>query len=113
MALKVFDAKSLAEIDDGRIGAALQAELDKAREDCRDRPVLKKGRKVKLELTLTPVADDHGDLDGIKVTFKVASAMPARERQDFSVGVKHDGRMFYSEHSTDNVNQRTLDAMDE
>lgn len=109
MALKEFTAQSITEIDDGRIAEAIQIELNKAREDCQDRPLVRKARKVNLQILLTPSPDDHGDVEGLKIGFKVNSVMPPKESREISVGFQGINRMIWNDMAPDNVNQRTID----
>lgn len=113
MAIKRLTALSLTDIDNGRLAEAIQQKINMVARDCMDRPAVKKPRKITVEIEFNPITDVDGDLDTIKSRFRIKHAMPATESRDISLGVKQDGSMFYSEHSTDNVNQRTLDAMDE
>lgn len=109
MAIKQFTAQSITEIEDGRIAEAIQQEMNKALEDCRDRPLVKKPRTINLKILMTPAPDDRGDVEGLKIGFKINSVMPPKESRELSVGLKHDGRMFWNDMAPDNHNQRTID----
>jgi hypothetical protein len=109
MAIREFNIADLTEIDNGRIGEALKLEMKKVIEDCRDRPTLDKPRKIKLEMSIEPTCDPKTfDVDGIKLAFKVSSTMPTKERTNLDLGVKKDGRLFFSEHSPTNFDQTTV-----
>ncbi len=113
MALKTFDLGQLAEIDGGRIAAALELEMKQAIHDCRDRPTESAARKVVLQVELKPtVYDGTGDLETINMTFQCKHTIPTRKSRSYNVGVKKNGSLVYSEYAPDNVHQRTLDEME-
>lgn len=113
MALKQFDLGQLADIDGGRIAAAVELEMKKAIEDCRDRPTEERARKVTLEVSLVPtVYDGTGDLETINMTFQCKHTIPTRKSRSYNVGVQKSGKLVYSEYAPDNVHQRTIDEME-
>jgi len=73
--MELLRTATLGEVRDGILAHQLDAELVKIHADCVDRPGLQKARKVKLEITFTPVGDDP--LDGVDVEFVVQSSLPA------------------------------------
>ena len=109
MAIKEFVISDLSDIDNGRIAEALKMKMKRVLDDCRDRPNLDKSRKIKLQVEVTPTADPKTfALDGINLSFRINSTYPNRERIDLNLGCKADGRLFYSEHSPGNFDQKTV-----
>lgn len=74
---------TIAEIDGGAIIIAFDNDLAAAIKDCNDRPALSKPRKVMLEVILEPVADSRGDLDVVRIGFRIKSTGPVRESRDY------------------------------
>ncbi|TAL43982.1 MAG: hypothetical protein EPN91_05295 [Salinibacterium sp.] len=107
MALERFKAASIATLDGGRIGVALDQAFARAREDCIDRPGVEKGRTVTLEIVITPVCDEKG-LDSCTVEFSVKERMPARESKVYSMRATPSDLLF-NELSADDINQVTID----
>lgn len=109
MAIREFVISDLSEIDNGRISEALKLELKRVLDDCRDRPTLDKSRKIKLQIEVSPTADPKTySLDGVNLSFRINSTFPNRERLDLNLGCKADGRLYYSEHSPGNFDQKTV-----
>lgn len=108
MAIKEFDIAALGEFDGGRIAEAVNQEIRRVINDCKDRPQVEKVRSVTLQFDFEPLMDDQRELDACNLSFQIKSNLPKRESKTYNVGVKKDGRLFFSEHSTDNVNQRTI-----
>lgn len=109
MAIKEFLISDLREIDNGRISEALKLQIKRVIDDCRDRPNLEKARKIKLQIEVIPTADPKtSSLDGIKLSFRINSQYPNMERVDLNLGCKADGRLFFSEHSPENFDQKTV-----
>lgn len=111
MAIKEFNLAALADLDGGRIAEAVNQEIKRVITDCQDRPQVEKARSITLQFDFEPLMDDQRELDGCQLSFQIKSTLPKRESKSFNLGVKKDGRLFFSEHSPDNVNQRTI--MDE
>lgn len=109
MPIKEFIISDLREIDGGRISEALKLQLKRVIEDCRDRPNLDKPRKIKLQIEISPTADPKTfALDGINLSFRLNSTYPNMERVDLNLGCKANGQLFFSEHSPDNFDQKTV-----
>lgn len=108
--IEKFEMKSLATIDGGRINAAFERELKRIREDCIDRPGLKRPRQVQLMVTLSPVMDDNGtDLASCNVQFQIKSSLPKRESKVFNMTADRRGDLLFNELSPEDVRQRTID----
>lgn len=107
--LKRFTLASLADLDGGRIAAALDREVGRCYDDCMDRPALEKPRKVTLEIVLMPEADDSGALASIDTKFKIKpAALPAKESRAYNM-LPQNGELLMNELAPDNARQLTLD----
>lgn len=111
MALEKFELALLPTMDGGRIKEAFEQALRRCEVDMRDRPNLKKDRSVAIVATLTPVADDHGDLLEVVVQFTVKDSIPARDSTVYHMNAARQG-LFFNELSPDDARQLTLDSAD-
>lgn len=110
MTVHELNLASLMEaLDGGRIHEAFMAELRRVATDCEDRPGDDKVRKVSLELQLTPVCDEHGQLDSLSGKFHVTSSVPKRRSKSYSFGFRQGGRLVFNDLSDDNIHQRTIE----
>lgn len=96
-------------LDGGRIHEAFMAELRRVAMDCEDRPGDDKVRKVSLELQLTPVCDEHGQLDSLSGKFHVTSSVPKRRSKSYSFGFRKGGMLVFNDLSDDNIHQQTIE----
>ena len=78
MTMDILRTSSLAKVRDGAVAAKLDAELVRLFSDCEDRPLMKKPRKVTLEITITPDGQT-ADLSEVSVSFNIKSSIPATE----------------------------------
>ena len=108
----------LGKLDSGRIPVAFDQTLNLAISDMRDRPGAKDKRVITLEVSLTPVCDEHGELDTADVDFVIKSKLPARKSKQYSMGLRSkrvgsENRdiLCFNELADDNANQRTLDEL--
>jgi len=108
VAIEKFELASVAKMDMGRIRSAWDREMRLAREDCVDRPALKKARKVILVATLTP--SDGEDAELIDVQFEIDHKLPRRTSRPYQMQVAR-GRMLFNDLSPDDVAQMTLDEV--
>ena len=114
MALQEFQMASLATMDDGRLSAAVEQELQRAVKDCLDRPNEKKPRKVTLVVEVCPgFVDETGDCEEAVLSFALRNSLPARRTRSYSMLAKKNGRLLWNDMSPDNVRQRTLDESSE
>ncbi len=112
MAMHEFSLESLIELDGGRVPVAFNQAVQRLIKDCEDRPNDKAARKALVELSLSPVCDDHGNLDEVKGSFKVKDTVPSRETKEYSFGVRKSSKgpmLVFNDLSDDNVNQKTID----
>lgn len=108
MALQKFNFAALAEIDGGRLRAKFDQLLERIRLDCVDRAALKKARSVKLQVNLTPIADNQGNLTGIDVSFDVEPHEPKSQSPTYNM-IPQRGGIAFNELSPDDARQGTLD----
>ena len=115
MALLKLDFASIADLDGGRVAAALQRELKRAVNDCRDRPNVAKPRKVNLIFEVSPPdegPDQSGDMDAVKMAFSFQNAFPARRATGYRMRVQRNGELVFNDFSPDNPRQRTIDELE-
>lgn len=96
-------------LDGGRIHEAFMAELRRVAMDCEDRPADDKVRKVSLELQITPICDEHGQLESLSGKFHVTSSVPKRRSKSYSFGFRKGGRLVFNDLSDDNIHQQTIE----
>jgi hypothetical protein len=109
MALEKFELGSLATIDEGRIAESFMQALRRCEADCKDRPTLRKDRKVTLEVTLVPVSDDRSELVEVLVQFEIKDAQPIRSSKVYHMNAGRGG-LFYNDLSPEDARQLTLDG---
>lgn len=111
MALEKFTTEALSRIDGGRIAAAFELALKRAEVDCKDRPAVKKARRVELIATIEPILGPDGELDSCDVSFTIKDSIPKRESKVFNMTAARSGLMF-NEMSAEDARQKTLDEVD-
>jgi hypothetical protein len=110
MALELFNLKTLSEMDGGRIRDALDVALRRIRRDLADRPADKRPRKVRLEISLRPVAEGR-ELRDVVVAFDIAETIPKLRSREYTMIPGRRG-LFVNELSPDDPRQRTIDEVD-
>ena len=85
MPLERFSITDLARLDDGKVVIAFDNEVRHALADLQDRPAVKKGRKIKLEIELAPISDGRGELQSVAVAFNISSSRPKLESRDYEM----------------------------
>jgi len=114
MALIEVRTATLAQIDRGILGMALDLELAKAVADCRDRPAEKTAREITLNIKIKPCEPDlTGDVDSIDLTYSVKGKHPPRKSKTTNCGVQKNNRLVYADMAPDNHKQRTIDEITE
>lgn len=68
--------ESLPLVRSGLLAAQFDALIRATVRDCHERPALEKGRKITLEITLTPRCDDRGNMDMVAADFGMKSTIP-------------------------------------
>jgi len=85
LALKKLSIADLAALDSGRVAAAFDAQLAAAIADCSDRPEVETARKIKLEISLTPIMDSRRDLGEVVVGFEIQGKSPALKSREYTM----------------------------
>lgn len=107
---------TLAKLDGGRAGVALDSALRQAVKDCLDRPGDERARKVTMEFQVTPVMeliDNQVSCEGAKGVYKVRVKVPDRESGLLDFGVRNNGMLVFNENSPANHRQATFLGEDE
>jgi hypothetical protein len=74
---------TLGQLDDGTVGAVVDAAIADILKDCDDRPGLKKARRVTLEVSFEPVVDERSFvLKGVDVSAQVKLSVPAQTMRE-------------------------------
>lgn len=103
-----FDLSKINSIDDGRIKAALEQQLARCEADCKDRPMLKKARKVTLQVEMRPLPDGGAELDSVDVAFQIKAVIPPQDSKNYNMKATRGG-LVYNDLSPDDINQMTID----
>lgn len=93
----------------GRVGEAFALELKRCVTDCEDRPADSKGRKVTLEIELTPETDEKGFCEQVWGQIRVSSSVPKRKTKPISFGVRRGGMLVFNDLAEDDFRQKTID----
>ena len=117
MGLSFFDLGTLQTLDNGKPAIAFRRAVEDASNDMIDRPKEDRPRKVILELSLTPIAQEDPNVNGkfiacgstAEITIK--SNIPNRRTRPYNFGLDRNGRLFFSEESPTNVNQTTFEDL--
>lgn len=108
-----LNLENLLELDGGRVAAAFQLGLKRASLDCDDRPGESKARIVSLQCEITPIVGEDGYLEDVNVKFQVTDKVPTRKSRTYSMGFRKGGSLVFNDLSDDNINQATIDEIDE
>ena len=106
--LQKLDLQQIAQMDDGRIGAAMAQALSRVATDMDDRPGDDRPRKVTLEIACVPVVDETGLCDSVKLQMQVKEAYPTRKSKVYDMGLRKGGMMVYQPMSLDDHHQQPL-----
>jgi len=104
----------MGQIDSGRALVAFQNCLQRAVQDCIDRPGVKTKRKVTLEMLVWPVPDINGntiDCESISSTVKAKCGIPVYETQTLDFGIRNNGDLVFNPDSPTNHKQQTFDEI--
>lgn len=97
--------------DDRRLARALELALARVERDLRDRPTLKTVRKLKLEITFRPDADEAGELDLVALSWAITEAIPKRQARAVVLQPCDGGGFLLNDLAPDNPKQTTLDEV--
>lgn len=116
MAFHQFDLSTLRQLDGGRVAEAFLHAIKRAALDCEDRPGEERARKVSLQAEITPQTrlEEEPDgrmktvFDGVDVKFQIKDALPTRLSRKYSMGVKHNGSVYFNADSPHDHRQATF-----
>lgn len=103
---ELLSLNTIGEVDNGAIRVAFDRELARVMHDIRDRPDLKKARKLVLQLDLIPVIS-HGQLVRTDVGFSVRPTIPPKSSVSYPMQPTNAGLEFHPD-IADNPNQIPL-----
>jgi len=109
--------ETVKDLDGGRPSLAFSHAVEQCVLDCKDRPMDERARKISLEFSLSPVAEESDvagvfNLASVEGGFKIKVAMPNRQTKTYSFGINRQGKLFFSETSPGNVAQTTFEDVD-
>lgn len=102
-----LDFAHLESIDDGKVNALLKFHLQRAAQDCQSRPGDKTKRKVTLEFSVVPVADETGQAFEAHVQIEVKSRVPTHRTKAFEMRLGRNG-FVYNQDFPDDLDQPSL-----
>ena len=109
--IKEFGLQHLHEFDEGRLAALFAHQLKKMVDDCHDRPVIGKSRRVSLHLDLSPECDHTGAVETVRIAYQVQTKIPAHGRGNLPVQAKRNGTLVFSAADAENPGQQGLPGM--
>ncbi len=110
MSIQLFSFAKLAELDDGQVAKQLDKLMAECIADCRNRPGDDSDRVLSMAMKISPVREPAtGALDGVQVSFEIASKVPKRRTRSYSMGVKQTGTPWFNTSSPGDPLQRTFD----
>ncbi len=111
MSFQLFALDALKKLDGGRVAEAFEQATARCTKDCEDRPNEEKPRKIILEMQMIPVPDTQGQqvtCASVRAAFQIKEVIPTRKSKIYNLGLKHDGRLFYSDEDATNLQQTTI-----
>lgn len=108
MALEKFELGTIDKIDNGRIREAFDQAMRRCEADCKDRPAVKDDRRVRLEVTMSPVIDPDGAMESCDVQFQIVDSVPKRKSKVYNMASTRAG-LFFNELSPADAHQGTID----
>lgn len=109
MAEKFFNLGELNNFDGGVIVKAMQLEIERCSHDCVKRPKEEASRTATLAIKLTPVTDDEGALEGVRMEFQAKSQIPVRKSRKYTLGVRQTGGLLFNDNNPSDVRQKGID----
>ena len=109
--VKKLTLGSIEDLNFGQAEAAFKKLLAQAVKDCIDRPAVKTGRKVLMQLTVAPIATVRGntiDCESASGVLTLRAKVPDYETDQISFGVQHDGSLVFNPDCPDNYRQQSL-----
>jgi len=110
---EVLRLETIKDIDP-RIEGVFQYHVERARQDCMNRPADKTERKIIVEFSFEPVMDENRECDAINMTVKARSKVPDHASATYKLGVdaKKKGLLFNRDNPQD-IDQPALFNSDE
>lgn len=102
---------ALKHLDHGRLVVAWNDEIRKVICDLRDRPALKKPRKIVLQMTIWPGELVDRDLDDAVCGFSIRAVLPQRDTADYRMRVTQDNGLRFQSEAPEDPNQSTIDEL--
>lgn len=108
-----LQANSLAQLDRGALGIAMEKALQQAASDCVDRPADDRARVVTVQIELKPKAEYDNDTRSLEIVgaegkYKVKCKVPDYESKPLDFGLQSDGTLIFNENAPDNHRVRSL-----
>lgn len=104
--------ENLKLLDNGIPCARFNRQVSAAVDDCMDRAVDKKPRKVALVIELLPETDQRGDCVSVAMEIKIKTSVPDHRSRRFDCRpsrTRKGGQLAFNPESPDNADQETLD----
>ena len=95
----------------GTVDAAFASHIKRVSEDCYDRPGCANPREVSLLVKVTPVIDEGGMCETVKMEIEVSSKVPKHVSRPIDCGVRKGGKLVFNDLSEDDVHQKTIDEV--
>lgn len=108
---KILDLETLCEMDNGRIRAAFNHELEAVVNDCYNRPGDSTARKIALVIEIKPKDFNSGLCETVTTSMAVKSSIPARKKTGMVMKITDERHVIFNDESFDDPNQRTLDEI--
>lgn len=113
MAMRDLSLGNLQHIAGGTVDAAFQRHLKRAIEDCEDRPGDKTARQVTLTVNVKPIMLQDGAASDVMIECVAKSTVPPHISKPTECRVKHGGKAVFNDLSESNVDQMTIDEINE
>jgi hypothetical protein len=111
MAIERLSFEALTDLDGGRVCEAFDQAVARLEADLHDRPGVKSARQVTLTISMTPVMDENGSLEGCDTSFEVKDRIPKRKSRNYTMRAGKGGGLFFNNFAPENPNQRTIDEV--
>ncbi len=107
-----LSVESIGVIDDGRVQAALNREIERVVEDCLDRPGDETAREVTMKIAIKPESGQAGVCEDCDVEFEIKSKLPPVRSKRYQMRPEGNGGLVFNDLSPEAVRQGTLDEVD-
>lgn len=107
-----LNIKTIADLDNGLIAAAFDHHIQIVADDCADRPVETRARKLVMQLEFVPTPRQDGNLDMMQVVCQVTSRIPPHSTRAFEMEYRKGGATFNRD-APEDFRQMTLSDCEE